>query len=673
MPEYLAPGVYIEEIPSGNKPIEGVGTSTAGMVGVTERGPTNTPTLVTSFGAFNRLFGGFLDHRTFTGGLDALPYAAQGFFGNGGRRLYVTRIVGPNADRSVADIPAVPTGDTSEPVLSARAAAGATSIDVDDASEMAVDDVLVIADGDRSEQVVVSAVAGTTITLAAATAEAHAAGVSVTRQVPVLRAHALYEGLWGDALRVTARPANLLKTTATDAATAGETILSLDAVFGLSVGSVLEVVTDAGTERRRVVNVDRGDNTVEIATAFSGNVAADAAARSVEFDLIVSRIENGRVAESEAFEMLALDPESPRYAPKVVGSFNRSTEIASGSGGSELIRLSDLTRNDADTADETGAAAARLSQPDGAVDWAFDGGDDDLTNIDDNSFVGVASDDPGARTGIQAMENEPAINIVAVPGRNSVTVQKALLTHCEKQRYRFAAIETPVGSNIREAQAWRQNFDTTRAAIYYPWLCIADRFGERGDILKIPPSGHVLGIYARTDVERGVWKAPANEVVRGVLSFETALTKGEQDILNPGHVNCFRDFRSANRALRLWGARTASSDPEWRYVNVRRLFLYIEQSLDQGLQWAVFEPNAEALWATVKQSISGFLTTLWRDGALEGTKEEEAFFVNVGYDVTMTQADIDNGRLIVEVGVAPVKPAEFVIIRISQKTREATS
>ncbi len=673
MPEYLAPGVYIEEVPSGSKPIEGVSTSTAGMVGVTQRGPTNTPALVTSFGAFNRLFGGFLDHRTFTGGLDALPYAAQGFFTNGGRRLYVTRIVGPNAARSAADIPAVPAGAAVEPVLTARAAAGATTLEVDDASEMATGDMLVVADGDRSEQVEVASVSGTTVTLAAGTEEAHAAGVSVMRQVPVLRAHALYEGLWGNDLRVTARPAHILETTVTAAASAGETVLTLDAVFGLAVGSVLEVETDSATERARIVGVDRAANTLAIASAFTGDVAADAAARSVEFDLIVSRVENGRVAESELFEGLSLDRESPRYAPRLVGSFNRATGVASGSGGSELIRLSDLTRNDADNADAPGAAAARLAQSDGAVDWPFADGDDDLTNIDDDSFIGVASDDPANRTGVQAMENEPAINIVAVPGRNAVAVQKALVNHCEKLRYRFAAIETPVGSNLREAQTWRRNFDTTRAAIYYPWLCIPDRFGERGDILKIPPTGHVLGIYARTDVERGVWKAPANEVVRGILSFETALTRGEQDILNPGHVNCFRDFRSANRALRLWGARTASSDPEWKYVNVRRLFLFIEESLDQGLQWAVFEPNAEPLWATVKQSISGFLTTLWRDGALEGTKEEEAFFVNVGFDVTMTQADIDNGRLIVEVGVAPVKPAEFVIIRISQKTREATS
>jgi hypothetical protein len=160
--------------------------------------------------------------------------------------------------------------------------------------------------------------------------------------------------------------------------------------------------------------------------------------------------------------------------------------------------------------------------------------------------------------------------------------------------------------------------------------------------------------------------------VRSILSFETALTKGEQDIANPINLNCFRDFRTENRGLRVYGGRVATSDPEWRYINVRRLLLFIEQSLDTGLQWAVFEPNDTPLWDTVKQSVTNFLNTVWRSGALEGTKQEEAFFVRIGYDITMTQDDIDNGRMIVEIGVAPVKPAEFVIVRISQKTREAT-
>ena len=303
----------------------------------------------------------------------------------------------------------------------------------------------------------------------------------------------------------------------------------------------------------------------------------------------------------------------------------------------------------------------------------MEGGDDDVAGVTDQSFIGAFSDDPEDRTGIQALENEPSISLVAVPGRTSVAVQGALLDHAEKMRYRFAVIEPRAGAKINDARAHRQNFDRKNGAIYYPWINVADPFGPDGAITRVPPAGHVMGIIARTDNTRGVWKAPANEVVNGALRFDSAITKGEQDILNPVHVNCFRDFRTVNRGLRLYGARTLSSDPEWRYVNVRRTVLFIEQSLDNGLQWAVFEPNAEPLWASVKQSITNFLIGLWRSGGLEGTTQDEAFFVQVGYNLTMTQGDIDNGRMIVVVGVAPVKPAEFVIVRISQKTREATA
>jgi hypothetical protein len=179
----------------------------------------------------------------------------------------------------------------------------------------------------------------------------------------------------------------------------------------------------------------------------------------------------------------------------------------------------------------------------------------------------------------------------------------------------------------------------------------------------IPPGGHIAGIYARSDIERGVHKAPANEIVRGAVELQFPLTSGEQDILNPRGVNCLRKFRG--RGIRVWGARTTSSDSLWKYVNVRRLFLYIEESIEEGTQWVVFEPNNEKLWARVRQSITAFLTTLWRAGWLMGTKAEEAFFVKCDRS-TMTQDDIDNGRLICVIGIAPVKPAEFVIFRIAQ-------
>jgi len=239
-------------------------------------------------------------------------------------------------------------------------------------------------------------------------------------------------------------------------------------------------------------------------------------------------------------------------------------------------------------------------------------------------------------------------------------------------RYRIAVLDSAANARLGDVQTQRQQFDSTRGALYYPWLVVADPFGRVGDRLAVPPSGHVCGAFAGTDTERGVHKAPANVVVRNILGLQANVTTGEQEILNPRGINVIRDFSSLGRSRRIWGARTVTSDAEWIYVPVRRLFLFIEKSIERGTQFAVFEPNAPALWATVSRSLTNFLTSVWRDGALLGNSAEEAFFVEVG-ETTMTQSDIDNGRLIVLVGIAPVKPAEFVIFRISQKTAGATA
>ena len=237
-----------------------------------------------------------------------------------------------------------------------------------------------------------------------------------------------------------------------------------------------------------------------------------------------------------------------------------------------------------------------------------------------------------------------------------IALTDALIDHCEQLKDRFAIIDAEEASSDPKNPR-----DTKYAALYYPWINVVDP--ETGLLRLIPPGGHVAGIYARSDVERGVHKAPANQIVRGADSTEFVITKGEQDCLNPQGINCIRAF--SGRGIRVWGARTLSSDATWKYVNVRRLFLFLEESIEEGIQWVVFEPNNEKLWARVKQLISQFLTRVWKDGALMGNTPEEAFFVKCDR-TTMTQDDIDNGRLIVLIGVAPVKPAEFVIFRIAQ-------
>lgn len=289
----------------------------------------------------------------------------------------------------------------------------------------------------------------------------------------------------------------------------------------------------------------------------------------------------------------------------------------------------------------------------------------DLTAID---LIG-ADNGAGNRSGIEALSERTDISIVAVPGVVEESVQSALIGHCERLKYRFAVLDGKQGTPlVTDIQAHRNNYDTEYAAYYAPWLKTLDL--TSGQTILIPPSGYAIGIYARTDNTVGVHKAPANEVVRNITDVEFPFTEGEQDVLNPIGVNLIRDLTP--RGIRVWGARTISSDQEWKYVNVRRLFIFLEHSIDIGTQWVVFEPNSESLWARVTETITAFLIGVWKSGALMGTTPEQAFFVRCDRS-TMSQDDIDNGRLICEIGVAPVMPAEFVIFRIGQFTADATT
>jgi len=250
-----------------------------------------------------------------------------------------------------------------------------------------------------------------------------------------------------------------------------------------------------------------------------------------------------------------------------------------------------------------------------------------------------------------------------------------LIRHAEGQRYRIAVVDGPPEQSMNEIRSFRGKFDSKYAALYHPWIITLDPLqrpaqGAPPQKLPLPPSGFVTGIYARTDITRGVHKAPANEVVLGLTNFEININKPRQDVLNPEGINALRFF--PGRGNRVWGARTMSSDPEWKYVNVRRLFIYLEHSIDKATQWAVFEPNNERLWANIRRTVEDFLLVQWRNGALMGTKPEEAYFVRCDR-TTMTQNDLDNGRLICLIGVAPVKPAEFVIFRIGQWTGDAVT
>ena len=307
-------------------------------------------------------------------------------------------------------------------------------------------------------------------------------------------------------------------------------------------------------------------------------------------------------------------------------------------------------------------------------DYALQGGEMKALTVTAPQFEG----DVAKREGLGALEALDDVTMIAVPdlmtsfqrGDTNLEgvkgVQTALLGHCERMKYRFAILDSPPDMTPQEIAAWRMEqagYDSKYGALYYPWIAVPNPLGTDGTSTPIPPSGHIAGIYARTDERRGVHKAPANEVVLGATGLEINVTKGEQDVLNPIAVNCTRAF--PGRGIRLWGARTLSSDPSWRYINVRRLFNYVEASIETGTQWVVFEPNDQDLWARVRRDVSAFLRMVWRSGALFGTTPEQAFYVKCDEELNPLEVR-DAGQLIIEVGLAPVKPAEFVIFRISQ-------
>jgi uncharacterized protein len=323
---------------------------------------------------------------------------------------------------------------------------------------------------------------------------------------------------------------------------------------------------------------------------------------------------------------------------------------------------------------------------------AFDQEDNIIKGVSTDIFLegGNDGDRPGAteyegkeeeadedlsRTGLKQFSALDDISIVAAPGstadyngpyRNDAnTIMRLLLNHAEAMKYRIAVIDSAEKQTIADVRKMRAKIASKWGALYFPWVKVLDPITRR--VISLPPSGFVAGIYARNDINRAVYKAPANEVVNLALGFDMNISKAQQEVLNPEGINCFRFFEG--RGMLLWGARTISPDPEWKYVNLRRYFAYLEHSIDRGTQWAVFEPNGDRLWANVRRTVEDFLLNEWQNGALLGDKPEKAFFVRCDRS-TMTQNDLDNGRMVCLVGVVALTPAEFVIFRVGQWTAD---
>jgi phage tail sheath protein FI len=650
MPEYLAPGVYVEEVSFRSKSIEGVGTTTTGFVGPTRYGPVKLePDIVTSLAEFERVYG---DRQQFSfdgmGG-EKMPnfmwHAARAFFEEGGKRLYVSRIFrsasdtddgfakaffpaqpksGPDKNKSWLKISARFPGELGEmrvwlTLRLGQSVLGKTQIEVNGQKK----DILTFGSLMDRDVVYIDSVP----------VKPPATPPETPPETPPSQPAS------GFYLAFKKRDPE-----------SGEIVWEFQPLKPATPAkNVKEADLSADKNLIRIVNLSvstKAVNNPDAETQVYDSLALDPQHKRAE-------------TPDSVFDKLALNPANASEARRIPIVIERN-KIDSGLELIDLLLSKDF---------EKILLSDESSDDDRSITLLLAGGNDGARPLA-RDYEGEI-DDQDRKTGLRAFEDIEDISIVAAPGStyndpaNAPTVTNLLISHAERMRYRIAVLDSANDQAIVDVRATKAKIDSKYAAFYYPWVRVLDPVTQQE--INLPPSGFVSGIYARNDVERAVYKAPANEVVRLAIGFEKTLNKAQQEVLNPEGINCFRFFEG--RGFRLWGARTTSSDPEWKYVNLRRYFAYLERSIDRGTQWAVFEPNGEALWANVRQTIQDFLYNEWVSGALLGEKPEKAYFVKCDRS-TMTQNDLDNGRLVCLIGVAVVKPAEFVIFRIGQWTAD---
>jgi uncharacterized protein len=547
MPEYLSPGVYVEEVDRGPKPIEGVGTAMAAFVGFTEKADwvrvvdgenltedlLNKPQLVTNWTQYVQKFGGFVEGAY-------LPHAVYGYFHNGGSRCYVLSV------KTIGRAQAPLLGSDGKPYMMVQSRTAGF-------------------DGLR---------------------------LRVKVEVPELPAP-----------KAAAKPKGKEAKEGEEAAAAPAPADNEPRMFTVTVerqGTSGGWVTKEVVQDVTLLEVqDNGTKRVQV--AYRNN-------RPPEFiDLNVMDVSAPLAKVMPVPQEQSLNLEQRVLLPATSSVFKG--DVAERTGVGALEALDDVTM---------------LCVPD------------------------LMSTPPGVKLDLDKVK----------------AVQTAMIAHCQNMGDRVAILDAPANATPQEIKDWRMNiagYDSSYATLYYPWIQVDDPILNKG--IYVPTCGHVAGVWARSDNTRGVHKAPANEVVLGATGLAYNMTKGEQDTLNPNGVNCIRSF--PGRGIRIWGARTLSSDPSWRYINVRRLFNYVEKSIERGTQWVVFEPNDMMLWARVRRDVNSFLTTVWSEGALFGASPNQAFFVTCDAALNPPESR-DLGRLIIEIGMSPVKPAEFVIFRISQ-------
>lgn len=661
MPEYLAPGVYIEETSFRARSIEGVSTTTTGFIGPARYGPIDMePDIITGLGEFERVYGDRQQLRFDRATIhNYLWHAARAFFEEGGKRLYATRIFWPLRSLVVGEADTIaeyirPSGKIDDDVRQSAAEgyadghsrrwlpntpAAIVSSAPDDAER-----------ADRNTRLLIRArfpgAAGNMRVRVELRLGQNILGG--THEKLTLGALQDYDVVWiGDAVSPFASPpgpgtlyiARFNTTTQT---------WGFESTIGVASSQKLQDLRPEQGDQICVATLTLTITLADSSTLVYNNVALDQ-----------RHTLNG--ANDSLIGQFGYQPINMGQARTLPIEILVGTQLDDGLKiVQRLLARSDLNFN------------LDNLKLDPGEDHVLEGGNDGR-RPGEPEYVGKDRPDRTFKTGLKQLEDIEDISIIAAPGStfgyengyaaNANGIINALLGHAARMHYRIAVIDSGEGQTVAQVRAMRARIDSTYGALYYPWVRVLDPI-TRAEIY-LPPSGFVAGIYARNDITRAVYKAPANEVVNLALGFELLLNKAQQDVLNPEGINCFRFFEG--RGFRLWGARTISSDPEWKYVNVRRYFIYLERSIDRGTQWAVFEPNGEALWANVRRTIEDFLLDEWQSGALLGDKPEKAYFVRCDRS-TMTQNDLDNGRLVCLVGVAALKPAEFVIFRIGQWT-----
>ena len=660
MSSYLHPGVYVEEIPSGSKPIEGVGTSTAAFVGYTTKGPIGEPELILKWDDYDSQYGGIRDTGTTEG--DPMGFSVQAFFQNGGKNAYIVRIT---QDWKKDDSP---------PAFDAAKAVGY----LDDPS----------ATGDHGLQ------------FTAVNEGTWANGLVVRMAVSPI-SPVLYDVQIGrinddNELDVQESYGNV----------------SVDPTHALFIKNVINGVSELVTVELVTVADKAITSGSYLGTSTSGDLTgvsvdfsagyADAISRTLEIELDgeapitkvlpetdYASLPSPLASVASAIESLvktgASVPRRANFTCKAVGNTLVLTSGTREAGSSVVISspAAAPATNVVNTLKLDSASATELTGQESADSaWSSSEPEDTLSGGADGSQP-LTDDYTDVFTKFLKYRD---INIICLPGEAWASdgtgnpVIDAAIGHASKMKSRMVIVDPPVDT---ELETPKDVIDLslpskTYSVLYYPWINVANPFynaeknpGAPKTVL-VPPSGFAAGMWAKIDGKRGVWKAPAGleSGLLGVAGLQYVVEDGEQDSLNPLGVNCLRKMPGAGRVI--WGARTLATkaDPEWRYVPVRRTAIMIEQSIYNGIQWAVFESNDHRLWSALRGNIGGFMNSLFRVGAFQGEKASDAYFVRCGLGDTMTQTDIDAGQVIVIVGFAPLKPAEFVIVRIQQKVNQ---